>query len=142
MTRAYQKGAALRRRLGLTGRVDAEAVANIMGYPVDSLDMKVQKEIEVDGTIYVAKRLGPEWRRWCIAHALGHKTMHPDNQLQVYRYTMLGWKLEREANDFARALLMDGREAVKEGLTCFWEVAEHFGVPEEMVRLQPPLTLT
>ncbi len=141
MTRAHQRGAALRLKLGLTGRVDAEAVANIMGYPVERLDMEVQKEIEVDGTIYIAKRLGPEWRRWCIAHALGHKTMHPGNHLWVYKHTMLGWKLEREANDFAHTLLMDGREAVKEGLTRSWEVADHFGVPEEMVRLQPPLAL-
>ena len=142
MTRAERKGAALRRRLGLTGRVDAEAVANIMGYPVERLGLEVQKEIEVDGIICIAERLGPEWRRWCIAHALGHKTMHPGNHLWVYKHTMLGWKLEREANDFAHALLMDGREAVREGLTCSWEVADYFGVPEEMVRLQAPLTLS
>ena len=141
MTRAHQKGAALRRRLGLTGLVDAEAVANLMGYPVERLHLTVQKEFEVAGIICIAERLGPEWRRWCIAHALGHKTMHPGNQLKVYRYTMLGWKLEREANDFAHALLTDGREATREGLTCTWEVAEHFGVPEEMVRLQVPMVL-
>ena len=139
MTRAERKGAALRRKLGLTGRVDAEAVAGMMGYRVERLDLKVQKELEVGGYICIAERLGPEESRWYIAHALGHKTMHPGNQLPVYRYTMLGWKHEREANDFAHALLMDGREAMKEGLTCAWEVAEHFGVPEEMVRLQAPL---
>lgn len=136
MTRAERKGAALRRRLGLTGRVDAEAVANILGYPVERLGLEVQKEIEVDGIICVAERLGPEWRRWCIAHALGHKTMHPGNHLWVYKHTMLGWKLEREANDFAHALLIDDLEAIEEGFTSSVEVAHFFGVPEEFVRVQ------
>ena len=141
MTRAHERGAALRRKLGLTGLVDAEAVANLMGYPVERLHLTVQKEFEVAGIICIAERLGPEWRRWCIAHALGHKAMHPGNQLKVYRYTMLGWKLEREANDFAHALLMDGREAMEAGLVYSWEVAEHFGVPEECIRVQAPLVL-
>ena len=139
MTRAHQKGALLRRKLGLTGRVDAEAVANIMGFKVTLAPMEVQTEIEVGGYILVAERLGPEWRRWYTAHSLGHKVLHPGNQLWVYRKTMLGSKLEREANDFAHALLMDGQEAIRAGLTCYWEVAEHFGVPNEVVWLQPPL---
>ena len=40
-----------------------------------------------------------------------------------------GWA----ANDFTYALLMDGREAIRAGLTYSWEVAEHFGVPDEIV---------
>ena len=139
MTWAQARGAALRRKLGLSGRVDAEAVANLYGYPVKRLPLVKQKELEVAGIICIADRLGPEWRRWCIAHSLGHKMMHPGNLLKVGRETGLGYRFEREANDFARALLMDGREAIRAGLTCTWEVAEHFGVPEEVVRLQPPL---
>ena len=139
MNRAQARGAALRRKLGLTGLVDAEAVANLYGYRVKRLPLVKQKELEVAGIICIAERLGPEWRRWCIAHSLGHKMMHPDNLLRVGRETGLGHRFEREANDFARALLMDGREAVRAGLTHSWEVAEHFGVPDEIVRLQPPL---
>ena len=141
MNRAHRKGADLRRKLGLTGRVDAEAVANLYGYPVKRLPLVKQREIEIDGFIGIADRLGPECSRWCIAHALGHKMLHPGNQLWVYRKTMLGYKHEREANDFAHALLMDGREAIKAGLTCSWEVAEYFGVPDEIVRLQAPMVL-
>ena len=139
MNRAQARGAALRRKLGLTGLVDAEAVANLHGYRVKRLPLVKQKELEVAGIICIADRLGPEWRRWCIAHSLGHKMMHPDNLLRVGRETGLGHRFEREANDFAHALLMDGREAVRAGLTHSWEVAEHFGVPDEIVRLQPPL---
>ena len=139
MTRAQARGAALRRRLGLTGLVDAEAVANLHGYKVIRLPLVKQKELEVAGIICIADWLEPEWRRWCIAHSLGHKMMHPDNLLKVGRETGLGHRFEREANDFAHTLLMDGREAIKAGLTYSWEVAEHFGVPDEIVRLQSPL---
>ena len=34
---------------------------------------------------------------------------------------------------------MDAQEAVNEGLVAAWEIAEHFGVPEELVKLQVPL---
>jgi hypothetical protein len=30
---------------------------------------------------------------------------------------------------------------MEEGLRELWEVAEHFGVPQEMVALQPPLVM-
>ena len=105
------------------------------------MDLRVQQELEVAGIICIAERLGPEERRWCNAHGLGHKTMHPGNQLQVYRYTKLELRHGREADDFAHALLMDGREAIREGLTCAREVAEHFGAPEEMVRFRAQLLL-
>ena len=141
MTRAQRRGAVLRRRLGLTGRVDAEAVAEIMGYPVKRLPLMKQKEVEVAGIICIADRLGPEESRWYIAHCLGHKTMHEGNQLWVYKNTLLGCKYEREAQDFAHALLTDDREAIGEGLTCSLEVAHYFGVPEEFVRVQAPLVL-
>ena len=141
MTRAGQKGVALRRKLGLTGQVDAEALANIFGYPVKRLPLVKQKELEVAGYICIADRLGPEEGRWYIAHALGHKMMHPGNHLWIYKKTMLGYRYEREANDFAHALLTDDREAIGEGLTCSMEVADYFGVPEEFVRLQAPLVL-
>ena len=141
MTRAERNGAALRHKLGLTGRVDTEAVADIMGYPVKRLPLVKQREIEVDGYICIAERLGPEESRWYIAHALGHKMMHEGNQLWVYKNTLLGGKYEREAQDFAHALLTDDREAIAEGLTCSLEVAHYFGVPEEFVRVQAHLVL-
>ena len=76
-----------------------------------------------------------------IAHALGHKIMHPGNHLWIFKKTMLGYRYEREAHDFAHTLLTDDREAIGEGFTCSLEVADYFGVPEEFVRLQAPLVL-
>lgn len=48
---------------------------------------------------------------------------------------------EREAEDFARGLLLDMDEAVEELLVAPVEVAEQFGVPEEMVTFQQPLRM-
>ena len=61
------------------------------------------------------------------------------NHLWLRDHTLLGHRVEREAEEFAGALLMDGREALEHGLMHPWEVAEYFGVPEEMVRLQGPV---
>ena len=141
MNRAQRRAVALRRKLGLTGRVDAEAVANLLGYDVRLLAMSVQTEFAVDGEICVAERLGPEWRRWVTAHALGHKVLHPGNHIWTRAKTVLACRYEREADDFAHSLLMDGREAMEACLTESWEVAEHFGVPDDMLRLQATLIL-
>jgi Zn-dependent peptidase ImmA (M78 family) len=43
---------------------------------------------------------------------------------------------ERQAEEFAYGLLVDEAEARREGFTEAWQVAEHFGVPEQMVRVQ------
>ena len=94
MTRAERKGSTLRRKLGLTGRVDAEAVANLHGYPVMRLPLVKHKEPEVAGYVCIADRLGPEESRWYIAHALGRKMMHPGNHLWIYKKTMLGYRYD------------------------------------------------
>ena len=140
MNRAQRRGAALRRELGLRGRVDAEAVAAHLGLGVRTWFMEVQKELLVDGEIVVAERLNPEWRRWSIAHAIGHRLLHPGNHLALRQHHAdLTVRHEREAEDFAHALLVDAEEALAEYFTHSWEVAEHFGVPDEMVRVQARL---
>ena len=141
MKRAQRKAAALRRKLGLHGLVDAEAVADILGLEVVPWPMEVQEEMQMGLYIGVAERLDPRWRRWVIAHAIGHRLLHSGNHLWIRDHTSLGGIYEREAEDFARALLMDVAEAMAEGLSELWEVAEHFGVPEEMAWLQPPLPM-
>jgi hypothetical protein len=141
MKRAQRKAAALRRKLGLHGRVDAETVANMVGLEVVPWPLEVQEEMQMGLYIGVAERLDPRWRRWVIAHAIGHRLLHSGNHLWIRDHTSLGSLYEREAEDFARALLMDVAEAMAEGLSELWEVAEHFGVPEEMAWLQPPLPM-
>ena len=139
MNRAQRKAAALRRKLGLHGRVDAEAVAGILGLEVVAWPMRIQQEMQMGRYIGVAERLDARWRRWVIAHAIGHRLLHSGNHLWIRDHTSLNSLFEREAEEFARALLMDVVEAMEEGLSEVWEVTEHFGVPEEMVWFQPPL---
>ena len=141
MKRAQRKAEQLRRKLGLHGRVDAETVANMVGLEVVPWPLEVQEEMQMGLYIGVAERLDPLWRRWVIAHAIGHKLLHSGNHLWIRDHTSLGGIYEREAEGFARALLMDVAEAMAEGLSELWEVAEHFGVPEEMAWLQPPLPM-
>ena len=141
MNRARLKAEQLRRKLGLRGRVDAEEVANLLGLEVVPWPLEVQEEMLLGRVIGVAQRLDPRWRRWVIAHAIGHKLLHPGNQLWIRDHTSLGGRYEREAEDFARTLLVDEGEAMEEGLRELWEVAEHFGVPEEFAAFQPPLAM-
>lgn len=133
MTRAQRRGKEIRRELGLRGRVDAEEVANRLGLDVLTWSFQVLQEMQIDGAIAVAKRLDASWRRWVIAHAIGHSILHPGNHLWMQEHTQLGHRVEREAEEFAGALLVDESEALEEGLVEPWDLAEHFGVPEEMV---------
>ena len=141
MNKAQRKAVELRRKLDLSGQVDAEGVANILGFEVIPWPMQTQEEMRIDRYICVAEDLEPDERRWMIAHAVGHIQMHPGNHLWIFKHTSFGGRIEREANDFACAMLMDVQEALEAHLTELWEVAEHFGVPDQMVRLQLPLLL-
>ena len=141
MNRAQRRAVELRHKLELRGRVDAEAVANHLGLVVQPWPLKVQEELQIDGFICVAERLGPRWRRWVTAHAIGHRLLHSGNHLWIRDHTSFASRFEREAEDFARALLMDAQETMEAGLTEVWEAAEYFGVPEEMVLLQAPMRM-
>ena len=139
MNRPWRRAVTLRQKLGLQGRVDAVAVANALGLEVWPWHFEVQKEMQIDGQIAVAERLAPEWRRWVIAHAIGHRLMHPGNHIEQRDHTDLPRPWEREAEEFAHALLIDEEEALDAGFTHAWEVAEHFGVPGELVQVQARL---
>jgi len=75
MNRAQRKAVKLRRKLGLHGRVDAEEVANLLGLIVKPWPLKVQEEMLMGHFISVAERLDSRWRRWVIAHAIGHNLL-------------------------------------------------------------------
>ena len=139
ITHAQGRARALRRELGLHGQVDAEGVADRLGLEVWTWPFQVLEEMQVENAIAVAARLDGRWRRWVVAHAIAHSLLHPGNHLWLRDHTLLGHRVEREAEEFAGALLMDGRETLEQGLVHPWEVAEYFGVPEEMVRLQGPV---
>ena len=60
-----------------------------------------------------SQRLGPPWQRWMMAHAIGHKHLHPGHHPWKQEQTQLGGRVERAADEFAGTLLMDGREALE-----------------------------
>ncbi len=124
----------MRRALGLRGQVDAEAVARLMGFSIERRPLLVLEEMRVGDYIMVADRLEPWWRRWVVAHAIGHCVLHPGNHHWIRRHTDgLAHAFEREAEDFAYGLLVDPTEEAEEGLSNSWEVAKHFGVPLEVL---------
>ena len=141
MSRAYREGLALRRKLGLRGQVDMEAVASILGLEVVTWPLSRLEKIMAGDVIGVAERLDARWRRWVVAHAIGHRCLHPGNHLWIRLNTDLGHRFEWEAEDFARALLIDVDEARSEGFTESWELALHFGVPVEVVVFQQQLRM-
>lgn len=81
------------------------------------------------------------WRRWCLAHCLGHHFMHHGNQLRLTERDDLIHKRrlqEAQAESFAGWLLVpeEELEALKqaEGESLdVWKIAEHFNVPAEIV---------
>ena len=101
---------------------------------------KLRRELGLRGHVDV-ESVANILRRWVVAHAIGHRLLHPGNHLWIRSKTGLGFHYEWEAEDFARGLLLDVDEAQEELLTGLGEVAEHFGVPEEMVVLQQPLRM-
>ncbi len=86
----------------------------------------------MNGKILVAERLSPEEQRWETAHAIGHRLLQRGNHVEQPKH--LRRRYEREADDFAHELLIDA-----EGFVHSWEIAEHFGVPGEAVRVQARL---
>lgn len=141
MTRAERKGKELRKRLGLSGQVDAEAVANILGYEVVTWPFAKLEEMTHDDVIAVAARLDPPQRRWDIAHAIGHTQMHPGNHFWKRLHTGLAHGHEREAEDYARGLLFDIDEAIRQLLSGYEEVAGYFGIPTKLVGFQQPFKI-
>ena len=116
-------------------------MANHLGLEVKLWPLRVLKEMGIGDVICVARRLDPAWRRWVTAHAIGHRLLHPATTSGYASTPAWPSDSRREAEDFARALLIDVQEAAKAGLMQSWEVAEYFGVPHEVLRLQEDVVL-
>ena len=142
MRRAQKKAAELRRRLGLRGRVDAEAVASILGLEVVAWPMRVQEEMQMGRYIGVAERSGRPLA------ALGDSPRHwaptpSQRQPPVDSRPHESEQSVRAGGRGVRARVADGRGRSYGGgpEREAWEVAEHFGVPEEMVLFQAPMNM-
>ncbi len=77
------KAAELRKRYSPLGYpVDIEDIARREGLKITTWPLLPPvEEVKVGRSIGLRKGLSREWRRWDIAHALGHQLLHHGNQL-------------------------------------------------------------
>jgi len=131
---AVDKARQLHRRYpGISFPVDMETLALAEGCEViDWPFLKPVKEVKQGRFIGLAEHLDEKERRYLIAHAMGHHLLHVGNQLSFWQKTTLH-KTEREAEECAAHILMPEEELARVSDLPFWEIAEHFGVPEELV---------
>lgn len=141
MSRAECRGRRLRRMLGASGALDTDGTCAMLGLRLTILELETADEIMSSAGIAVARRLEKPERRWATAHAIGHHDLHRGNQLWLREKTLLAIPVEQQAEDFAWGLLVNEVEAREMGLTTSWEIAEHFGIPEDMVRFQGRLEI-
>ncbi len=78
-----EKAAELHKRYGpFDYPIDAEDIAKREGLTVITWPLLPPvEEVKVGRSIAVRNGLSSEWRRWNIAHALGHHVLHHGNQL-------------------------------------------------------------
>ena len=133
--RARTLASSVRQNFGLSGKIDISEVACNLEVKINLWDLPANEvhEVMVRGSVAVSRDLDEPTRRWAIAHAIGHHLMHSSNHLWLRMETHLNDKLEAEAEQFAYYLLVDEKEARREGLNTAPEIAERFGVPTEMV---------
>ena len=89
--------------------------------------------------IAVNSRLSKRKRRELVAHAIGHHLMHAGNHLAMQkRIYSFGNYHEKQANIFAAVLLMPSDELRRmlKAKPKLHEIAEHFQVTEELVKLR------
>ena len=79
--KALEKGRLLRRKYGLTGHVDMLEMAERLNLSVHVWPLPAHEvhETIIDRRVAVSDELDPQERRWAIAHAIGHRILHPGN---------------------------------------------------------------
>jgi len=122
------------RHPGLSFPVDMEWLANVEGcecviWPF----IEPIKEVKQGRWIGIAASLALRERRFLIAHALAHHLMHCGNQLTFWPWQdVTRHQQENEADCCAAHILIPEEEIIKIEQLPVWEIAEHFGVPEEL----------
>ncbi|MDD4859746.1 MAG: ImmA/IrrE family metallo-endopeptidase [Dehalococcoidales bacterium] len=114
-------------------RLVTEAGCELIEWPF----LSPVKEVKQGRWIAVAAGLDHKEQRYLAAHALGHHLLHCGNQLwfRDWQETSVA-RQEREADEFAAHVLMPEIELEKLDDLKTWEIAEYFGVPEELVSLR------
>ena len=119
--------------------VDVERIAEAEGLEVVEWGFPTLEEAWFPPVIAVRAGLDPPWRRWVIAHALGHYYLHRGNQVwfRLRGRAMEGVRLQEEgAEQFAAWLLMPEEEVGRLLSLDLWSF--DFDVPLECVALRFP----
>ena len=79
--------------------------------------------------------LKDEFKKFTCAHELGHALLHPyELTPKLSRITMRSnLKIEREANEFATKLLIDGSHE-EYNIRSKFQLLDYYGIPHEMER--------
>ena len=125
-----------KRHPGLSFPLDMEWVAVAEGCELLSWPFtEPVREMKQGRWIGIAQGLEESERRYLIAHALAHHLIHRGNQLSFHGWQRINRnKQEREADECAAHILMPAAELARVKDMPPWELADHFGVPEELVR--------
>ena len=129
-----EKAAELHKRYGqFEYPIDSEDIATREGLMVTTWPfLSPVDEVKVGHNVGIREGLSSEWRRWDIAHALGHHLLH-SAEISYYLPPEIRRKQEQEAEEFAAYLLMPEEELQNLTGMEMGELAGYFGVPEEMV---------
>jgi len=134
---AVEKARSIHRRYhGVSFPLDADWLAETLGCTVKEWPLlHPVQEVKVGRWIGLANHLESGERRYLIAHALGHHQMHRGNQLSFHDWQRVCVaKQEREADEWAAHVLIPEMELAKMKSIAAWDIAEHFGVPEELAQ--------
>ena len=119
---------------GLNFPLDMESLARFEGceciiWPF----LEPIKEVKQGRWIGLAAGLELTEHRFLIAHALSHHLMHCGNQLTFWPWQdSTRRRQENEADCCAAHILIPEDEIIKIESLPVWEIAEHFGVPDEL----------
>jgi Zn-dependent peptidase ImmA (M78 family) len=122
--------------LGLRFPLDVEQLAQKEGCEcIDWPFREPVQEVKRGRWIGLANKLSPEERRYLVAHALAHQFLHCGNQLAFHSWQKTCHnRQEKEADCCAAHILMPEDELGKVIHLPLWEIAERFGVAEELVK--------
>ena len=119
---------------------DLDQIAESLGLNVmqEKLEGRL-REFYVPGSIVISEDLSKKEKRELVAHAIGHHLLHAGNHLSMQkRIYSFGNYHEKQANVFAACLLIPIKKLMRmiSNKARVDEIAEYFGVREELVRLR------
>ena len=131
--RAFQLGRALARREGIDYDADLGPLLAKLGLEIIPWRFEGRvREVIFENAIGVEETLPANWRRWVVAHAIGHHVLHAGASLYLADWQWSSHrKAERQAEEFAAGLLVSPAAAANAGEAA---IARRCDIPREKAR--------